>query len=169
MESSTNRKNPLDAVLDGCLGLVNILLILVIVIVIADVGSMYFFNRSLQWSLEISEYVLVYMAFLGTAWLLREDGHIRFDLVIQVLPFRIKKFVEILNSLIGLLICCLVTWYGIVTVMDLHVKGIRMETVLHLPKEVVLVVIPLGTALMALQFIRRIAGLVRKRSALNSD
>ena len=53
-----------------------------------EVFMRYFLNRPTLWTLEISEYSLVYITFLGAAWVLRKDGHVKIDLLVRVLKPR---------------------------------------------------------------------------------
>ena len=46
---------------------------------------------SVDWVIELTEYLLAYLTFLGGAHLLKIDGHLTFDLVVQ----RLRKKKEI--------------------------------------------------------------------------
>jgi TRAP-type C4-dicarboxylate transport system permease small subunit len=66
------------------------LLAFVCLAVCIDVVLRLFVNESLQWVNEISEYSLVYVTFLGAAWLLKSEGHAMFT-AINVRNIAIKQ------------------------------------------------------------------------------
>src|SRR5699024_9681683 len=84
--------------------LARIVIVMIVLIIFIDILTMNLFNYSLAWVLEISEYLLVFLTFLGAAWLLREDGHIKLDLILNALSKKGRKRLEFLNSIIGFII-----------------------------------------------------------------
>ncbi len=64
------------------------LLILVMLSVSYNVATRYFFRFSTPGMFEIWEYSLLYMTFLGAAWLLRREGHVSMDIVLNHLKPR---------------------------------------------------------------------------------
>ena len=60
-----------------------IVIIIISLLIITDIVALKFFNYSFSWIMEVSEYLLVMLTFLGVAWLLKEDGHIKLDLLIK--------------------------------------------------------------------------------------
>ncbi|RXT08038.1 TRAP transporter small permease [Ammoniphilus sp. CFH 90114] len=120
----------------------------------AEVISRYFFNYSLIWVNEISEYILLYIPFTGAAWLLRQKGHVTVDLIDQFLSERMKVLNNVFISLIGLFVSGILIWYGFTTMMDILARDIRSLSVLQIPQAYVIVIIPLGSLLMFLEFTR---------------
>ena len=53
-----------------------VLLFLMMLSVCWEVFSRYYLGRGTAWVIEFSEYSILFMTFLGTAWLLRKDGHV---------------------------------------------------------------------------------------------
>ena len=51
----------------------------------------YFLNRPLVWVLELTEYALLWVTFLGAAWLLRQGGHVQVDVIVDFMSRRWKK------------------------------------------------------------------------------
>ncbi len=149
------KKNVLDRLFDSCLAIVNVLMSLLIIIVILDVIMTYFFNAPLQWALEVSEYALAFIAFLGAGWLMREEGHLRFEMVLEKLPKKIRSILEIFVSIICLLVSLVIVWSGIEVVISLFEKGALFESVLQWPRWIFIASIPVGFALLAIQLVRR--------------
>ena len=56
-----------------------IIIILTMLAVSAQIVMRYFLNRPMIWVMEITEISLLFITFLGTAWLLRREGHVKID------------------------------------------------------------------------------------------
>jgi len=165
---ANEKKNVLDWLFDICLAIVNVLMSLLIVIIILDVIMTYFFNAPLKWALEVSEYALAFITFLGAGWLMREEGHLRFEMVIEKLPQKVRSLFEIFGSLVCLLVSLVIVWSGIEVVMSLYEKGALFESVLQWPRWPLIASIPVGFALLAIQLLRRSIQHIKNFKALKS-
>lgn len=56
------------------------------ILVFLQVLSRYLFNTPLGWSEEVARFAFVWLSFLGAAFLVRADGHIRVSLLVDQLP-----------------------------------------------------------------------------------
>jgi TRAP-type transport system small permease protein len=84
-------------------------LIALAVIVVAlslQVGSRYFLGFSVGHTDEIAQSALVWMTFLGAAFLYRERGHIEVDLLVRKFPPRVACIIRVLTE-IAILSCLL--------------------------------------------------------------
>ena len=59
--------------------LAGVLIMFVMLATSTDVTMRYFLNRPIVWLMEVSEAILVYITFLGCAWVLKRDAHVRID------------------------------------------------------------------------------------------
>jgi TRAP-type C4-dicarboxylate transport system permease small subunit len=107
------------------------------------------------WAIELSEYAILYITFLGGAWVLKEEGHVRVDWVLSRLGVRYTAWLETVNSMLGALLCLTITWFGIETTWSHYIRGIYRITVLETPTFLILAVIPVGAALLSVQFLRK--------------
>ncbi|MFC2013938.1 TRAP transporter small permease subunit [Chloroflexota bacterium] len=131
-------------------------LILFIMLAIGfDVVLRYFLNRPIIWVGEISEYTLLYITFLATAWLLRREGHVRMDIVLRRLTPKTQSLVNLITSLVGAIICMAIVLYGTQTTWSHFQRGLFIPTHLEPPKFILLLIIPLGSFLLFIEFIRR--------------
>lgn len=132
-----------------------VLLIFTMLAVSAEVVMRYFLHRPMIWVMEITEIILLFVTFLGAAWLLRREGHVTVDVLLSHLDPRTQALLGIVSSIIGILICIILVWYGI-NVSYVYTKGGLYEpTLLELPKGPLLTIIPLGGFLMLVQFTKR--------------
>ena len=72
----------------------------------------YFFSAPLLGMIQFSEIGLLYIAFLGAAWNLRRDQHVRIEVVYVLLPLRWRHFADISGALLGFFICLVLVIYG---------------------------------------------------------
>ena len=104
---------------------------------------------------QISGTLMVYITFLGAAWVLRKDGHVTVDIAIAALPDRGRAMVLVVASLVAAVACLAVAWYSASTVALSLRRGVVVAAELEIPRAVNLVVIPIGTFLLGIQFLRR--------------
>lgn len=141
----------------GAMAAVSGVFILFIVFsVAAEVVMRCFFHRPLAWTVEISEYLLLYIAFLSAAWVLQRDGHVRLDFVIALFgPKTERAFRRVSDFLCAGTALVLMVFSALVTYEQFHLKIPVIKT-LEIPKWMVIVPIPLGCLFLVLEFLRRI-------------
>lgn len=116
---------------------------------------------------QLSGTALVYMTFLGGAWVLRKNGHVVVDLVLIGVRTPVKRGLLILNSLVGAAVCLAVSYFGFVAVELSISRGVMVATELEIPRAIGLIPIPLGTFLLGIEFLRR--AVVAYRGELDSS
>ncbi|WP_368665180.1 TRAP transporter small permease [Sporosarcina sp. P29] len=139
-----------------------IVIIIISLLIIIDIVSFKFFSYQFPWILEVSEYLLVLLTLLGVAWLLKEDGHIKLDLLINRLSEKNRTRMEILNSCIGAVISLVITVYGLLATWNLYMRDIKTETILEIPRSLLIVVVPVGFLFVFIQFIRNLLSAINK-------
>ncbi|WP_041965091.1 TRAP transporter small permease [Mesobacillus selenatarsenatis] len=144
-----------------------ILLAISTITVVMEVISRYLFNYSFLWVNEISEYILLYIPFLGGAWLLRSNGHITVDILEELMSSRLRFLSDILIAIVGILICIIIVWYGTLTTFDVLYRDVRSLTTLQIPQVYVMAIIPLGTFILMLEFIRKLYRTILMKKSIN--
>lgn len=105
------------------------------------------------WVIEASEYALLFITFLGAPYLLELNRHVVMDLFVNGLDGTKKKISKFINALIGLLVCVVLTYIGVDVVLDQLQLGTREVTVMRPQSWWITAAMPLGTGLMAVQFL----------------
>ena len=146
-----------DRILDITAFLGGALLVFLILSVCWEVILRYFFNSPTSWVVEISGYIVLWVPFLVSAWVLRKGSHIRMDMLISGLGPRGQAILNTITFSIAALICFILTWYGVKVVIDLYQTGFITQTFLRIYKWPVIAVIPLSTSLLFLEFLRKIS------------
>jgi TRAP-type C4-dicarboxylate transport system permease small subunit len=144
-----------DRIIDLLAFLAGVLVILAMVAVCAEVVMRYFLNSPLIWVSETTEIALLFIAFLGTAWLLKKEGHVKVDIVLARVNPRAQALLGIISSIVGVFICVLLVWYGALVSFQFIQKDLYEPTILELPKGPLLTIIPVGSFFLLIQFLRR--------------
>lgn len=105
------------------------------------------------WVIEVSEYALLFVTFLGAPYLLEKNRHVVLDLVLNSLTGRRQTVAQVLNAGIGLGVCALLTVVGVQVVIEQFAVGVREVTVMRPYSWWITAAMPLGTGLMAVQFL----------------
>ncbi|MCK5164344.1 MAG: TRAP transporter small permease [Desulfobacula sp.] len=145
----------IDMILIGFAWLSGILMIFSLVSVCIDVVMRYFFNNPSGWILQISEYILLYIPFLSAAYVLKEDGHIKVDILLNFLGKRAEAVLNTVTSILGACVLFILTYYGTIITYDFYVRKVPTLKYLKIPEFLIIIVIPVGCFMFALQFIRR--------------
>jgi TRAP-type C4-dicarboxylate transport system permease small subunit len=144
-----------DRVLNGLSWGAGIILVVMGGSILIEIVMRYLFNRPTRWVVEFSEYMLLYMAFLAGAWVLRSEGHVKVDMLVEVLPPRAQAVLYRATSWVGALVCGLFFGFSATFTWETFETGEVLFRAVHVPKWAVLAVIPVGLLLLTLQFIRR--------------
>jgi TRAP-type C4-dicarboxylate transport system permease small subunit len=145
-----------DHSLDVTAVLCGLIVLFGLVSVCAEVVMRYLFSAPIEWVVEVNEYLLVYLTFLGAGWLLRDQGHVRVDVFVKLMRPQAKAAVEVLACIVGALVCLTVVIYGILVTWSAWARGATSATALEIPLALVVVVVPLGALAMMIEFCRRL-------------
>ena len=107
------------------------------------------------WVFQFNEYSLLWITFLGTAWLLAENKHVRISLLTNVLGGKVNKWLDIIHSLMGFVLCGVLAWYGFFSTRDHLLRNVIDTQAVDVPKWIILAVIPFGFVLLSLQFLKK--------------
>jgi C4-dicarboxylate transporter, DctQ subunit len=155
-----------DHLVDYAASISAIIMGLITVLVCTDIVMRYFFNKPIQGSLESSEYGLLFMTLLAAAWLVRKDKHVRMELVLHTFKPATQAYVNGITSILCVLICGLVTYYGILVVIDRYQTNHRLTTTLEPLSYPLMSIIPLCFLLLIIQFLISACGYFAKAKGL---
>lgn len=138
-------------------------------IVGADITLRYLFLRPLGWVKEISEYILVVLGFLVAAWILKDDGHVKMDLVLTKVSPKAQTLMNIVTSTISTIVVLVITWFSVRVTLQFYQTKLVAPTVLEPQKWILLTPIFLGALLLAIQFVRRTFHLINQWKTLSKQ
>ncbi len=154
------------AIYDRLIDLLAYLAVALIVVawlsVVTEVFMRYFLRRPQVWVIEIAEYILLAITFLGAAWLLKKEGHVTIDMLPNSLSPKNRALLTAVTSVLGAMVCLAIAWWGAGVTWALFQRGAYdVESMLRLPKAPLLGTIPIGSFLLFIQFLRRATGNLR--------
>jgi TRAP-type C4-dicarboxylate transport system permease small subunit len=133
-------------------------LIFVMLSITVDVLNRKIFGVSSRWVVEIAEYSLVWITLLAAAWTLKNEKHVRMELLLTKLKPPNRAIVNIATSTIALLCIMIVAWYSLRITVEYQRIEYVTPTPLRLPQWIIMLALPVGFSLLLIQLIRRIAG-----------
>lgn len=142
-----------------------VLVAFLMIVVCVNVFMRHFLNRPIFWTIEVTQYAMVFILFLGAAWLLREEGHVVMDVLVNRLGQRSRNLTNIVTSILGAIVCLIITWYGIRVNIDYIKIDYEYSATLEIPAFLLQAVVPLGAFLLFIQFLRRAYGYLGKLRA----
>jgi len=164
MDKETDEKESLltkagkafDRLLDFFAVLAGIVAAFITVAVCAGIVTRFMFNRPMAWVIEISEYSLLYIAFLSAAWVMKNNKHVSLDLVYNSFSPKNKVISDLFTSILGGLVFLIVTYFGFKVTRNQYITKYFTPTFLEAPKFIVTLIIPVGSFLLLIQIIRKI-------------
>jgi len=145
-----------DRLLDTCAWIGCALLGFQVISVSVEIICRYFFNISFSVITPLNEWSLVYLTFVGVAWLQREGGHTSDDSIVALLPPWVNLMTRWLGWGLAIVTCGLLTWYGALATWDNFSKNAYDFFKLpNFPIFYVYLIIPVGSLLWLIQLLRR--------------
>lgn len=162
MASQDNTPSKLSVIFDRVLSILMLLgaviLALLMLAVCWDVIARTAIGAPLIWLLEFTEYGLLYITFLGTAWVLKHEAHVTSDLLLVTLHPRKQALMNMITSIIGACVCLILAWFGAAVSWEKLLSGSYQPTAIQTPDFPIFVIIPIGFLLLFIQFLRRAHG-----------
>jgi C4-dicarboxylate transporter DctQ subunit len=145
----------LEQTLAGLLGLAALMLAL------WQVASRYFFpQHAISFAEEVIVYLVIWAVMIVSSQLVRTDGHVRPDLVLNLVPAPVKRWLEVFNSLAAILFCAAVAWYGWQVTSIAFLIDERSASDLRFPMWIYYASLAAGGGLMGLRYTIRLSSLV---------
>ncbi len=123
-----------------------------------EVVMRYFLNSPTTWTVEISRFALLYITFLGAAWVLKREGHVKVDIVLNQLNPGTQALLNMITSVISAIVFLVIIWYGIDVTVESFQIDYRTPTMLRTPMFLILAVIPVGSFFFFVRFLKRAHG-----------
>ncbi len=120
-----------------------------------DVAARAIAASPLPWVLEYTEYGLLFMTFLCAAWVLKNEGHVTSDLLISSLKEKAQAVLNMATSIMGGVVCLILTWFGTAVSLEKLQIGSYQPTPMETPDFPIFLIIPIGSFLLFIQFMRR--------------
>ncbi len=126
------------------------ILVMAIVAIVNVVGRN-LFGTSFSWVEEVTQFSVVLVTFVGTAYAARNGLHIRMSALTDALPPKAKKFMAVIIATGTGLFMAYMTYYSVIYVKGLYTMN-KFTLGLQIPVYFIILWVPLGFAMAALQY-----------------
>lgn len=135
--------------------LLGFLTIFMMLITSADVSTRLILGTQiLPGATELCEWVILITPFLGGAWLLRNDGHVRMDIVISRLSNSAQDLLRLITSILCAIACIILTYFVFENGWHDAITGYYKLSVMNLPRAPFEFIMVFGLILLIFEFIR---------------
>jgi C4-dicarboxylate transporter DctM subunit len=152
----------LDRIVDGFGMIGGVLILCNAAFITYEVVMRYIFNAPTIWVQEVTIYLTILSGFLALAYALKENAHVKVDFVSVHLHGRTALALEILAALMAILFVAVLGWEGIVMALNTFEAQEHSPTLLRVPVWIPQSFIPLGAALLLLEYLRLAFRLVQR-------
>ncbi len=138
-----------------CATLAGLVLLFVTFSIFVDVILRYFFNRPSIWVTEVSTYLFLYLIFLGTAYALDHDLHIRVTFLLDRFGPRATRVINLLTSIFAMIFTLVLLWQVSIMAWTAFKEKWTSPTMLNAPYAYIYVVMVFGSFMLFLTFFFR--------------
>lgn len=153
-----DKKRLFDRVIDFMAFLAGVLLVGAVLIVCFEIWMRYFVRKPQVWTVEVCEYILFAIAFLGAPGLLKKGGHVSIDIMVAQMSPKTQVYLGLFSKAMGVFISAIVCGFSMATSWDSYVSGVVVIKTLSIPKYYFLMLIALGYFLLLIEFARQFFG-----------
>lgn len=136
------------------------------VVVIWGVVLTYVFKSSDIFSVEISEYLLVFICFASIAWVLREGRHVVVDAFVGLLSPKARLILDLVASILAFGFCSILTWKAAGVTLLNYQRGFHSASLVKLALWIPYLIITIGACILTLQYIVQIRDLAGRLKSL---
>ena len=130
-----------------------VFVLLMVACIIYDVVMRHVFNDPTIWADEYSCYLLIGITFLGAAYTLVIDGHIRVETLVDRLPKKMRAWVDFIADILGFGFLIIFGWYAFGLAWDSYIDVNLASTLARTPLFIPQLSVALGLAWLCIQML----------------
>jgi len=115
----------------------------------------YFLGTPVKGATEIVELLLLWLTFMGAAWVLRSGKHIRVDIVVGYLNPRTQAIINAIVSVLAAIAVLILVWDSAIGTRTAFQSGAYYPRGITIPDYFFLIIIPIGGFMLFIEFLRR--------------
>ena len=113
----------------------------------------FFLSYSSIWAEEIARYAFIYIAYIGASAAIKERAHIRIDVILNVLPNRMKLILYIFGDIVTLILAVVSIYMSMESVLvSLHFDSVTHG--LRVSQAWFLAAVPIGFSMMVVRILQ---------------
>jgi TRAP-type C4-dicarboxylate transport system permease small subunit len=107
------------------------------------------------WGLEVAEYSLIILTFFSAGWLLKNRGHTRIDILLDLIKKpRTRTIVDGILYMITAAITLFLMIFGAILTWENYVSGTLQVKVYTFPKWMLCIIIPIGFFFLVIESVK---------------
>ena len=118
-----------------------------------EVIARYVFRWPTVWEIEAAIFLVIFTTFVGSAFALKNDAHIRMDMLTERLNPKTRKRLSVVTSLLSFGFCVIATVKGVQMWWEAFQLGWRSDSLWAPPLAIPYACLPLGFACLCLQYV----------------
>ena len=130
-----------------------------------DVVLRYVFYAPTYWALEMNTFLLAFLCLIPAGDVLRFGTQIRITILYDRLKPGMRSKLEMLRSAVGVFFCAIMVWKGADMAWKAWQHNDRMSTSLGTPMVIPYLFLPIGFALLGIQYLILLKGKEKKADA----
>jgi TRAP-type C4-dicarboxylate transport system permease small subunit len=147
---------------DGLIGalayLAGVAIVLIFVLIVVDVTARELFGSSLNYTIGVVEYAMLYFTMFAAPYLVRTRGHVYIEALISLLPAQVRRYLEIAVYVISAGATLVFAYFSMVLLMENIVSGVIDIRGIDFPGWLIVVPLPVCYGLVAVEFLRFLFG-----------
>ncbi len=124
--------------------------IIITVMLTLQVLSRYLLGHSWTWMEEFATIMFVWMIYFATSAAVTHRKHLRIDVVLEAVPFKVKRIMLILSNVI---FAVFNVYISVIMFDVIRLLGNSRTTMLGLPQQVVYAIIPFGLLMAVIRLV----------------
>lgn len=107
------------------------------------------------WGLEVAEYSLIILTFFSAGWLLKNRGHTRIDILIELIKKpRTKSIIDGILYMITAAITLFLMIFGAIVTWENYLSGTLQVKIYTFPKWMLCIIIPIGFFFLVIESVK---------------
>ena len=146
-----------DRILEGMGFITGVFMVLMMLLVTSSVFLRYVMNRPIEGSEEVSGYIMLYGTFLGAAWLMKRDGHVRVGFIVDAFSTKARVLTYFVTTFVSFLMSLLLFQQSLAAAVDYYRRGtVLFYSVMRMPIHLLYWPIVLGSFLLGIECARQV-------------
>jgi C4-dicarboxylate transporter, DctQ subunit len=119
-----------------------------------DVGARYLFSSPIGWMSEFVQHSMLLILFLSIGWLTRERGHVAVEILLDGVPRRFRRPMEIFALLASFAISAFIAVWAVIGTWDNYTRNVVTDGIYPVPRYWLIAIIAIGLIFTAIEFLR---------------
>jgi len=136
-----------------CATLAGVALLFITFSIFVDVFLRYVFGKPTIWITEVSTYLFLYVIYLGTAYALQQDMHIKVTFLLDFFGKRTQRIMDLITSILAIVFTVVLLWQTSLMTWSAIKGKWTSPTALNAPYMYIYVIMVIGSFLLLLSFV----------------